>query len=202
MPPRSFFPSHFDNRLFSFHQKERKKREKRRKNFKKKNDFVVSDFFFHIINFHQHLAAFWIHPLDDSVGQLGIERKEKLGVGWFGLKVRNPTAGIRGEMCAYTQRDPSESHRRSSVYTWTATSSSRAVRLGRHTAVCSREFSCFLFCCYSLIRPSVTEQCRVHWFIISHWLPDLAGKFLWKKETRIKTPKKNISVKWWGLNRP
>jgi hypothetical protein len=117
VPPRSFFPSHFDNRLFSFHQKERKKKEKRRKNFKKKNDFVVSDFFFHIINFHQHLAAFWIHPLDDSVGQLGIERKEKLGVGWFGLKVRNPTAGIRGEMCAYTQIDPSESHRRSSVYT-------------------------------------------------------------------------------------
>lgn len=51
-------------------------------------------------------------------------------------------------------------------------------------------FLVFLFCCYSLIRPSVTEQCRVHWFIISHWLPDLAGKFLWKKETKIKPPKK------------
>jgi hypothetical protein len=149
---------------------------------------VVSDFFFHIINFHQHLAAFWIHPLDDSVGQLGIERKEKLGVGWFGLKVRNPTAGIRGEMCAYTQRDPSESHRRSSVYTWTATSSSRAVRLGRHTAVCSREFSFFLvllLLSYPTERDRAVSSSLIHHFSL---IARLGRKIFVEKGNKNKNP--------------
>lgn len=102
--------------------------------------------------------------LSVSLASSGKKNWGLVGLVW---KSETSTAGIRGEMCAYTQRDPSESHRRSSVCTWTATSSFRAVRLGRHTAVCSREFSCFfvlLLLSYPTERDRAVSSSLIHHF--------------------------------------